>query len=295
MKRPRLLFRICFLICILFSVTGCTVNHGINTLNRADSSRGISVPAQHLVFIGLDGWGGSYVSRADMPTVKRMMAGGASSLDARCVRPSITRINWPALFFGAPPEHRTSQQFPSIFTVVKNSGQEKTPVLFYEWDDLHRICSDKTADKQKISSDLKSAQKIAAYFLEKKPVFTVLVFEEPDLTGHRKHWGSRAYYAKLAELDNYIALIEDAVKNAGVYENTVFVFSADHGGFGLSHKANFRKNQKIPLIVFGKGIKEGYTIPSPLSICDIAPTMAAILGLEAAPEWTGNTLTDIFK
>jgi predicted AlkP superfamily pyrophosphatase or phosphodiesterase len=295
MKRPRLLFRICFLLCILFAFTSCTINHGVNTLNSANSSRGISDPARHLVFIGLDGWGGAYVPRADMPAVKRMMAGGASSLDARCVRPSITRINWPALFFGTPPEYRTAEQFPSIFTVVKNSGQENTPVLFYDWDDLHKICSDETADKLKISSDIESVQKIAAYFLENKPVFTAIEFGEPDITGHRKHWGSRAYYAKLAELDSYIALIEEAVKDAGVYDNTVFVFSADHGGFGLSHKANFRRNRKIPLIVFGNGIKEAYTIPSPVSICDIAPTMAAILGLEAAPEWTGNTLTNIFK
>jgi predicted AlkP superfamily pyrophosphatase or phosphodiesterase len=268
-------------------------NTVINT-PRPGSPREIAVPARHLVFIGLDGWGGDYVSKADMPTVKRMIAGGASSLDTRCVKPSISWPNWTSLFFATPPEYRTSEQFPSIFMVVKNSGRENTPVLFYDWLDLYGICSDETADKLEINSDLESAQKIAAYFLEKKPLFTAIVFNEPDHTGHKKRWGSRAYYSKLAELDGYITIIEQAVKDAGVYDDTVFVLSADHGGSGWDHWSNIPQNRKIPLIVFGKGIKEGYAIPSPLSICDIAPTMAAILGLEVPPEWTGHILTDIF-
>jgi predicted AlkP superfamily pyrophosphatase or phosphodiesterase len=295
MKELRLLFRICFLFCILFSAAACAINHGVNLQNRADISRGIAVPAQHVVFIGMDGWGGSYVSRADMPTVKRMMAGGSSSLNARCIKPSISWPNWTSLFFATPPEHRASEQFPSIFTVVKKGGSENTSAFFCDWTELFKICSYELADKIKISPDIESVQKIAAYFLEKKPVFTAIVFDEPDHTGHLKRWGSRAYYAKLSELDSFIAIIEETVKDAGVYDNTVFVLSADHGGSGWAHWANIPKNRKIPLIVFGKGIKEGYAIPSPISICDITPTMAAILGLETPPEWMGNILTDIFK
>jgi predicted AlkP superfamily pyrophosphatase or phosphodiesterase len=286
----------CFylIFCISVLTVSCLGNPEVNSF-RADRSLKIAVPVQHLVFIGLDGWGGYYVSNANMPTVKRMIANGASSRDVRCVMPSISWPNWTSLFFSAAPEHRTSEQFPSIFTLVKNSGQENMPVFFYEWEELDKICSDETADKLEILSDLESALEIAAYFIEKKPVFTAIVFNEPDHIGHIKTWGSRAYYAKLTELDGFIAIIEQAVKDTDVYDSTVFVISADHGGSFWGHGFNLSSHRKTPLIIFGKGIKEGYVIPSPISICDIAPTMAAILGLEAPLEWTGNTLTDIFR
>jgi predicted AlkP superfamily pyrophosphatase or phosphodiesterase len=288
-------YKIHFLLCILFSVTGCNGIPDVNASLRADISIKIAIPAEHLIFIGLDGWGGSYVHKADMPTVKHMITNGASSLDVYCVTPSISWPNWSSLFLGASPKHRTSEQISSIFTVIKNSKRENTTALFYEWIELNKICSDETADKLEISSDLESAHKIAAYFLEKKPVFTAIVLGEPDITGHSKRWGSPAYYNKLTELDGFIAIIEEAVKDAGVYDNTVFVLSADHGGSFWGHWGNFLEHRRIPLIVFGNGIKNGYIIPSPLSICDITPTMAAILGLEAPIEWTGKTLRDIFR
>jgi predicted AlkP superfamily pyrophosphatase or phosphodiesterase len=290
-----MIFRNTLCLSLLLFAASCTGNPENNALFRADSSIKIAVPAQHLVFIGLDGWGGAYTSNADMPTVKRMMANGASSLDARCVMPSISWPNWTSLFYGTPPERRSSDQISSIFTVAKNSGQENTSVLFYFWWELYKICSDEMAEKQEIKSDLESVQRIAAYFIENKPVLTAIVFDEPDHTGHSKGWGSQAYYAKLAELDGFIAMIEEAVKDAGVYDTTVFVLSADHGGSFRGHGSNTSKHRRIPLIIFGKGIKEGYVIPSPLSISDITPTMAAILGMEAPPEWTGNTLRDIFR
>jgi predicted AlkP superfamily pyrophosphatase or phosphodiesterase len=288
-------FCLCTCLCVLFFAAGCTGNPEAYASFRADSTVKIAVPAQHLVFIGLDGWGGAYGSNADMPTVKQMIAHGASSFDVRSVMPSISWPNWTSMFFGSPPEYRSSVQVPSIFTVIKESGQEKTSVLFYEWGELQKICSDETAEKVEIRSDLESARKIAAYFLEKKPTFTVAVFNEPDATGHKKAWGSRAYYDKLTELDGFIAIIEQAVRDAGVYDQTVFMLSADHGGSFWTHGANTATHRKIPLIIFGKGIKEGFMISPPLGICDITPTMAAILGLEAPSEWTGKTLRDIFR
>jgi len=251
------------------------------------------VPFKHLVFIGLDGWGGAYVQDANMPTVKRMMSDGAWCLSVLNVRPSVSWPNWTSLFCGAPPEQRESEDFPSIFTVVKNNGQKSA--FFYEWTELPKICPDPSTEKYAIFSNVESAQKVAAYIEEQKPVFTAVVFDEPDHTGHSKNWGSPPYYAKLKELDGLIAIIEQAVKNAGIYDSTVFVLSADHGGSFFNHEANFYVNRRTPLVIFGNGIKEGFEITSPAGICDIAPTMAALIGMDIPPEWTGRPLFEIFK
>jgi len=256
-------------------------------------------PARHLIFIGFDGWGASYVNKANMPTVKRMISNGSSSTKARSVMPSNSWPNWTSLFMGTPPEIQTNNTL-SIFSVVNESlstfqeDLETKPVLFFEWKDLYNICPGDTAIKQQISSDYISAYKIASYISAKRPVFTAIVFGEPDTTGHINGWGSKAYYDKLALLDNFVAIIEQAVKDSGIYDSTVFVFSSDHGGSFKGHGLNTSKHRKIPLVFCGNCIKKGYIIPFPADICDIAPSIATILGLKIPQEWTGKPIFEIF-
>jgi len=253
------------------------------------------VPVKHLVFFILDGWGGYYIPKSNMPAVKQMMSKGAWTLDARCILPSVSWPNWSTLYYGAPPEQRKKDDFPSIFTIVNKNERTKKSILFYEWDELLKINSVETIEKQKIHSDIDSAQKIAAYIKEQKPVFTAIGFDEPDHTGHTTHWGSRAYYAKIKEMDNIIAVIEQAYKDAGIYDSTVFVLTADHGGFFDTHKLNILKNRRIPVIFYGSGIKEGFVITSWVNNYDVTPTIAALMGLEIPPEWPGRILYEIFK
>ena len=284
---------------VCFFLFNCAVTPVENAQTFSESAKSREfVPAEHLVFIGLDGWGGAYISKADMPTVKRMITGGASTLDMRCIMPSNSWPNWSSLFWGVEPEspaQRQEENIFSIFTAVKNSKPASTAALFYEWGELQRICSADTADRQRILSNLESARSVAAYIKEKKPFFTAVVFNQPDGIGHSERWGSPAYYKKLTEMDGYIAIIEQAVKDAGIYDSTVFMLSADHGGSLWGHGHNLPKQRKIPLVIYGRGIKEGFVIPSPTAIRDITPTMTAILGIQASAEWTGRPLLEVFQ
>ena len=289
--RAGLLIIMTLLCFCLFLAAGCV---GTKPL-PVEESLPEYVPVRHLVFIGLDGWGGAYVSGADMPTVERMIARGASSMDMRCVMPSNSLPNWTALFSSAPPEQQNSGRIPSIFSLFKNDEQETRAVFFYEWGELQKIFPAEIIERRPIRSNPESVKVVADYIAEKKPAFTAVVMNEPDSTGHDKRWGSAAYNAKLTELDGFIEIIEQAVKDAGIYDSTVFMLSADHGGILWGHGFNSSRQRRIPMVIYGSNIKEGFVIPSPLTICDIAPTMAAILGLEVPPEWTGQLLTGIFK
>jgi predicted AlkP superfamily pyrophosphatase or phosphodiesterase len=307
LKKTKRVFTLLFLAALaLFFIASCANIKPV----QAGAVPPHFVPAKHLVFIVLDGWGGAYYPKANMPTVQRMMLQGAWTIKAKSVMPSISWPNWTSLFCGAPPERRTGDAkqeaskngavkaidyFPTIFTAVKNSGQAKKSIFFHEWDELKNICPDTAIEKQRILSDVESAKKVAAYIIKEKPFFTAVGFNEPDNVGHGKKWGSADYYAKLAEMDNLIAIIEQAVKDAGIYDSTVFVLSADHGGIGRGHGANFSKNRNIPMVFYGHGIKEGFAVTSPVRNYDITPTMAAILGMEIPPEWTGRLLHEVFK
>lgn len=60
--------------------------------------------AKHVVLIGLDGWGAYSVPKADIPTIKQLMADGAYTLEKRSALPSSSAINWASMFMGAGPE-----------------------------------------------------------------------------------------------------------------------------------------------------------------------------------------------
>lgn len=56
--------------------------------------------AEHVVFIGLDGWGAYSLPKADMPNVKKLMSEGAYTLKKRSSLPSSSAINWASMFMG---------------------------------------------------------------------------------------------------------------------------------------------------------------------------------------------------
>jgi len=298
MKKPGIILNVKIIIfllllveCVFFTLSCSSSASAL----RTDDVFSRYEPAKHLVFIGLDGWGGDYLSNADMPAVKGMMTRGASTVKMRCILPSVSLPNWTALFTSAKLKDHKSSQIPSIFRLV-NDKQKSSSVLFYEWSVLLNLCNDERTEKRTILSNIESAQNIAEYIIENKPVFTAVVFDQPDSTGHSKRWGSLPYYEKLAEMDALIAIIEQAVKDAGIYDDTVFMLSSDHGGFFLWHGYTFlQKHRRIPFVISGNGIKENYIISGSSSIYDIAPTMAAILGLEIPPEWRGQPVLKIFK
>ncbi|WP_347281569.1 alkaline phosphatase, partial [uncultured Alistipes sp.] len=60
--------------------------------------------AKHVVLIGLDGWGAYSVEKAEMPTVKKLMADGSYTLKKRSVLPSSSAVNWASMFMGAGRE-----------------------------------------------------------------------------------------------------------------------------------------------------------------------------------------------
>ena len=66
--------------------------------------------AKHVVLIGLDGWGAYSVPKADIPTIKQLMADGAYTLEKRSALPSSSAINWEVcqnahlLFYAQSPD-----------------------------------------------------------------------------------------------------------------------------------------------------------------------------------------------
>lgn len=110
------------------------------------------------------------------------------------------------------------------------------------------------------------------------------------LPGKRKKindW-KRVYYAMVANLDDNVGRLYTFLEQEGLAENTIFVFTSDHGEmFGAQgrHAKNifYDESIRVPFL-----IKWGNKLPcvrnqTPFGTVDIMPTLLAMLGL-AAPE-----------
>ena len=84
-------------------------------------------------------------------------------------------------------------------------------------------------------------------------------------------------------IDNVKRVIEET---AGEY--TVIV-TADHGGHGRGHGSDLPEDMTIPMVFHGPAFAAGKELHG-VSILDIAPTIADIMGIPAAREWEGKSL-----
>ena len=108
--------------------------------------------------------------------------------------------------------------------------------------------------------------------------------ETDEKGGHDNGWMSDAYLDCISRaIDNVKRVIEET---NGEY--TVIV-TADHGGHDRSHGSDMDEDMTIPMIFYGAPFVAGREL-SGVSILDIAPTIADIMGVPKAKEWEGKSL-----
>jgi choline-sulfatase len=92
-----------------------------------------------------------------------------------------------------------------------------------------------------------------------------------------------AYYAAISYVDERIGEVLGALHETGLDEDTIVVFTADHGEMlgerGLWYKMAFFENAaRVPLIVSAPGRAHG-RVHEPVSLLDVAPTLLDMCGL----------------
>jgi len=266
------------------------------------------VEKTHVFLIGLDGWGGYSVAseKFNMPTVTELMNNGCYTLKALNVIPTISLPNWSSMFMGTSPSitgYKTNKPskadskivdiyglFPSIFTLTKNQRPKCKVAFFYEWNENGSLCPDNTIDKKQRSNLSKNVSPVTDYIRAEKPNLCLIIIDEPDGVGHSTGHNTNAYYEELTKLDGLIAEIIQTIKDSGIWDNSVIIFSSDHGGVGKGHGGGTLLEREIPLIIFGNKIKKGMQISQKVMIYDIAATVAYILKLETPSFWEGKLI-----
>lgn len=102
------------------------------------------------------------------------------------------------------------------------------------------------------------------------------------------------YYGMVSMMDKYIGVILDKLESLGLLEDTLVVFTTDHGHFygqhGLIAKCihHYEDMLKVPLIVAQPGrIPAGVRSEALQSLVDLAPSFVASCGVEIPRSMTG--------
>ena len=108
------------------------------------------------------------------------------------------------------------------------------------------------------------------------------------------------YLNVLHETDRHLGRLFDAIRGAGLADNTLVVITGDHGqAFGYPHdswmqgKTLYQEDVHVPLMLWSPRHFRTATRSKLIgSHVDLAPTLAELAGVPAAPEWRGRSLFD---
>ena len=262
--------------------------------------------AEHVFIISFDGGKPEVMKKSAMPTLFEMVRQGAASWDAQTVFPSLTLVAHTSMLTGVlPARHKIMWNdwqpqrglvgVPTIFKLAREGGY--TTALFAGKIKFRHLNLPGTVDEFQIpASEAKTvAASAAQYIVEKKPNLCFIHFADSDVAGHQYGWGSAEQIKSLADEDAALKIVRDAVRQAGIEGQSVFILSSDHGGHDKTHGSNSPADMTIPWITWGAGVRPNFVINSAVNTCDTAATALWLLDVPVPADWDGKPVTGAFK
>ena len=107
---------------------------------------------------------------------------------------------------------------------------------------------------------------------------------------------NRAYRGEVAYVDAQVGKLLERIKLLGADARTAVVLTSDHGeGLGdhgvMEHGLHlFEELVRVPMIIRAPGLPAGRRVSGPAQLEDLAPTILALLGVDAPPIFDGVDL-----
>ncbi len=210
------------------------------------------------------------------------------------------------------PENMTMEAFTTQLTIQMINDQAKSKTPFFCWATFYRPHQPYTPLKKYM--DLYDVSKWGEGTIKGSSIRKPASLYEPKenippmmqsiRNGDNKVWNVNkayaeeqiwrnyigAYYALVTEIDHCVGEILKALDEAGISEETIVIYTSDHGDFvgnhGMVEKSAAGQNVyedilNIPLIIRYPGNKQkGKRTAELVSLVDIYPTLVDLLGLK---------------
>ncbi|TWU23932.1 Choline-sulfatase [Novipirellula galeiformis] len=124
--------------------------------------------------------------------------------------------------------------------------------------------------------------------------------EHERLTDPLRREAIQAYFASITFMDAQVGRVLDRLESLGLAENTIVVFTSDHGyhlgEHGLWQKMSlFEESARVPMIIAAPGAAENKVAPSPVGLIDLYPTLTELCGVKSPGNLQGQSLVPILK
>ena len=260
---------------------------------------------KHVVVLGVDG-AGNFFSKTDTPNMDRIFADGATNDHVLTSIPTISAECWGSMLLGVTPEvHRRTNgivssipydidsPFPSLFREIRAAYPGAELASFCCWNPInHGIIENNLGVYEDTAGDDELTDKICAYLEDHDPMMLFVQFDWVDGAGHGHGYGSKEHLDRITVTDALIGRIHDMYVKRGFIDDTLFIVTADHGGYGHSHGGTTDEEKLVFWGAAGKTVKAG-TIGD-MVIRDNAAVCLYALGVEQPATWTARVPDDLF-
>lgn len=108
------------------------------------------------------------------------------------------------------------------------------------------------------------------------------------------------YYAMCAEADAMLGQIIASLRDTGLLNNTIVIFTADHGELAMEHRqfykmSMFEGSSHVPLLFMGPQLMSGLQVDQLVSLVDLYPTILDIAGISTEGNLSGHSLVPLMS
>lgn len=126
------------------------------------------------------------------------------------------------------------------FCAFRAQRPEAETGCIYEWDGIKYLIDTTAVNYHAMTPDYVKhpgamSEMACKYIKEKKPAFAAFIYDNPDYPGHMHGFHTPEYYENLKIHDAYVGEIIAAIKEAGIYDDSIIIVTSDHGGIETDH------------------------------------------------------------
>jgi arylsulfatase A-like enzyme len=127
-------------------------------------------------------------------------------------------------------------------------------------------------------------------------------FVPQDLRPLPGSWPSQLpdYYGCVANIDNAVGALVDALQQQGLLDNTIVLFTSDHGCHFKTRNTEYKRSPHdssvhIPLVIAGPGFDRALEVRQLVSQVDVAPTLLEACGAPVPQTMQGRSLLPLVQ
>ncbi len=124
----------------------------------------------------------------------------------------------------------------------------------------------------------------------------------PDLAalGGSTHAHLGGYFGMIKRLDEALGRLMDSLKSLGLDENTIILFTSDHGNHFKTRNAEYKRSCheasiRVPTAFSGPGFEGGGQIRKLVSLVDLPPTLLDAAGIPVPERMAGRSILPLVR